>query len=180
MNILSMVAGKRTVLSDTATPTVIGVSMQSTGSAIVSVTLGQGRDARHPRRRCTGIERLPFDVARVHDRIRGIDLGPHDLVVIDAAGAGSALWHALDVRNGRHFALYSASGRARQTLVDRLPGLMIDGSFTFASGLAHQDAMTKALRDYRREVTDDGIVGNELAIGLFLALTDRPSAPRVW
>jgi hypothetical protein len=52
--------------------------------------------------------------------------------------------------------------------------MMLDGTFSFAPGLEHQEAMLKALAGYRREVLDDGVVGNELAIALFLAVGHRP------
>ena len=56
---------------------------------------------------------------------------------------------------------------------------MLDGSFSFAPGLAHREAMLKALANYRRGVLDDRIVGNELAIALFLALR-TPAKGRVY
>jgi hypothetical protein len=176
MSVLARIARKRSVSTNLTVSSVVGVTMQSTGSALVSVALDRSGDFHHPRRTCTGIERLPFDVGKVADRIETLELGPRDLVVIDGGGAGMALWLALGSPR-RHFKLYEGVGRERQRLVDPFPQLMRDGSFSFAPGLAHQDSMLRALAGYRREVLDDGVVGNELAIALFLAIGHRPSPP---
>jgi hypothetical protein len=158
--------------------TVVGVTMPSSGSAIVSVSLD--RSQRPPIRTCTGIERLPYDVGTVARRVEALDLGPDDVVLVDGAGAGRALWIALGSPRRRPFKLYDGLGRERQKLVDPFPAMMLDGSFSFAPGLAHQEAMLKALANYRREVLDDGVVGNELAVALFLALRTPPAKGRVY
>jgi hypothetical protein len=182
MNIWTQVSGKRSVAVDPVAPTVIGCRMASTGSALVSVTYDVSKGSRHPIRRCAGIERLPYDVGKVADRLEAIELGSKDVIVIDCEGAGGALWIALGSPRGRrHYRLYEATGRARQTLVDPIPAMIRDGTFTFAAGLADQEAMTKALIGYRREVLDDGVIGNELAVALFLALGHRPATtPRIY
>ena len=142
MNIL----GRHSVQTNRAIPTVVGVTMPPSGSAIVAVTLDASLDRRHPIRVCTGIERAPYDVGKVHAQITALDLGPRDLVVVDGAGAGTALWIALgSPRRNRNFELYEGLGRERQKLVDPFPAMMIDGTFSFAPRLAHQDAMLKAL-----------------------------------
>ena len=161
----------------TDVPTIIGVTMPSSGSAIVSVALDASHCLRHPIRTCTGIERLPYDVGKVAARVAALALGPRDLVIVDGAGAGMALWIALGPPRRRHYQLYAGLGRERQKLVDPFPPMMLHGTFSFAPGLAHQEAMLKALAGYRREVLDDGIVGNELAIALFLAVGYRPWGP---
>lgn len=80
----------------------------------------------------------------------------------------------------RNFKLYEGLGRERQKLVDPFPAMMLDRSFSFAPRLPHQDAMLKALAQHKREVTDDGVIGNELAVALFLAVGHRPPVkPRV-
>ena len=79
------------------------------------------------------------------------------------------MWIALGSPRNRNFKLYEGLGRERQKLVDPFPAMMLDASFSFAPGLAHQEAMLKALASYRREVQDDGVAGNELATALFLA-----------
>jgi len=43
-----------------------------------------------------------------------------------------------------------------------------------APGLAEQEAMTKALASYRRQVRDDGVIGSELVVALLLALMPTP------
>jgi hypothetical protein len=60
------------------------------------------------------------------------------------------------------------------------PAMIRDGSFSFAPNLAHQEAMTKALISYRREIGDDGVIGSELAVALFLAVGHGPAiVPKV-
>jgi hypothetical protein len=114
------------------------------------------------------------------DASRRSKIGRDDVVLVHGAGAGMALWIALGSPRRRPFKLYEGHGRERQKLVDPFPAMMLDGSFSFAPGLAHQEAMLKALANYRREVLDDGIVGNELAIALFLALRPPPPKPRIY
>jgi hypothetical protein len=175
MNIWTCVSRRRTIALDPVSPTVIGCRMASAGSALVSVALDTSMGSSHPIRRCTGIERLPFDVGKVADRLEALDLRRRDLIVIDGEGAGMALWIALGSPRGkRHFRLYEATGRDRQALVDPFPAMIRDGTFSFARDLAHQDAMTKALVSYRREIADDGVIGSELAVALFLAVGHRP------
>ena len=144
MSILTL--GKRSVETNLAIPTIVGVTMPPSGSAIVSVTLDTSLDRRHPIRVCTGIERAPYDVGKVYARVAALDLGPRDLVVVDGAGAGTALWIALGSPRNRKFKLYEGIGRERQKLVDPFPSMMIDGTFSFAPRLAHQEAMLKAWR----------------------------------
>lgn len=176
MNIVTQVLGRQpsqAVRANVTLPTIVGVTMPPTGAAVVSITLDAS--PRPPVRTCTGIERLPYDVGKVTDRVEAMELGPRDLVVVDGAGAGMALWIALGSPRDRRFRLYEGLGRERQKLVDPFPAMMRDGSFSFAPDLAHQDAMLKALAAYRREVLDDGVVGNELAVALFLAVGHRPT-----
>jgi hypothetical protein len=177
VNIITL---KRPVPTNVVFPTFIGVTMPSSGSAIVSVTLDASR--RPPIRTCTGIERLPYDVGKVAARVAALELGRRDVVIVDGAGAGMALWIALGSPRGlRGFKLYEGLGRERQKLVDPFPAMMLDGSFSFAPNLPHQEAMLKALANYKREVLDDGVVGNELAIALFLAIGQRPPVrPRIY
>jgi hypothetical protein len=172
VSVIEFARGSSLIVAETAPTLIHGVRVASTGSAIVTVELsGTYRDAV---RRCVGIERLPFDIARVADRIEALELGPKDLVVVDGEGAGGALWIAIGSPRSRHFKLYEPAGRERQKLVDPVPAMVRDGTFTFAPDLPHQDAMTKALVGYQREVKDDGVIGSELAVALFLALSHRP------
>jgi hypothetical protein len=176
MDIVTTVFGQRKVTADPVTPTIFGVTMLASGSSIVSVTYDAR--TRPPTRVCTGIERLPYDVAKLATRLQSLELGPKDVIVVDGAGAGMALWIALGSPRGRrHFKLYEGTGRERQRLVDPFPAMMINGSFRFAPNLAHQDAMLKALASYRKEVVEDGIVGSELVVGLFLATSHQPAVP---
>ncbi len=46
--------------------------------------------------------------------------------------------------------------------------------FHFAAGLAEQEAMSKALMGYRRQVRDDGVIGSELVVALLLAIIPPP------
>ena len=161
---------------------IIGVTMPSSGSAIVSVALDAAQ--RPPTRTCIGIERLPYDVGKVAARVKALELGPGDVVVVDGAGAGMALWIALgSPRRNRNFKLYEGIGRERQKLVDPFPAMMLDRSFSFAPGLPHQEAILKALANYKREVLDDnkgihppGSYGRERQ----LAASIEPEGRRLW
>lgn len=143
----------------------IGVVITDRGSAIVAVDRGEG-DALL----VTAIERLPFSLAAVTARVRELD-DPAVRFVIDAEGLGSALWGVLGrPEDAEHWALYSGRGLERQALVDELLVATQEGRFHFAPGLAVQDAMTRALLGYHRQVREDGVVGSELVVALLLAL----------
>ena len=70
--------------------------------------------------------------------------------------------------------LYTGRGLERQALVDELLVAMQEDRFHFAAGLAEQEAMTKALLGYRRQVREDGLIGSELVVALLLALIPPP------
>jgi hypothetical protein len=144
-----------------------GVVIVDRGSAIVSV---EHDDAS---RLVTGIERLPFDLSTVAERVR--QLAPDNRVVIDADGLGNALWAALGPPgDAEHWLLYAGRGLERQALVDRLLVAIHQDAFHFASGLAEQEAMSKALVNYHRAVKEDGLIGSELVVALLLALIPPP------
>lgn len=150
---------------------VYGVRIVEVGAAIVGVRHDEGA------RLGTVIERHPFDVAVVIERARALDDG-EAFFVIDSEGLGGALFRLLaDPDNDERMSLFSARGIERQALVDGLVVAVQDGSFHFAPGLSDQDSMNRALRAFRRQVGDDGIIGAELVVALTLALTSPPQPP---
>lgn len=152
-----------------------GVVVTERGSAIVTVDRGEAGELL-----VTGIERLPFDLATVRARVRAIE-GPETRFVIDAEGLGSALWALLgEPDDAEHWQLYAGRGVERQALVDALLVAVEEGRFHFAPGLADQDAMSKALLGYRRQVREDGQIGSELVVALLLALIVPEPVPEPW
>jgi hypothetical protein len=158
----------------------VGIVIADCGAAIVTVVRSPA-DALI----ATGIERLPFDLGAVVDRVRALDAAPGTqddpevLYVIDSNGVGSALWAVLGHQDDpEHWRLYTGRGLERQALVDELLVAIELDRFRFASGLAEQEAMSKALVGYRRQVRDDGVIGSELVVALLLALIPpTPPAP---
>ena len=129
----------------------VGVVITDRGSAIVTVE--RSRDSALL---VTGIERLPFDLGPVTDRVRALD-DPEVRFVIDGEGLGSALWAVLGSPKDAHrWMLYGGRGLERQALVDELLVAMQEERFHFAPELAEQEAMSKALLSYRRQVREDG------------------------
>jgi hypothetical protein len=152
----------------------VGVVVADRGAAIVEVERGPD-DALL----VTGIVRLPFALAAVTDHVRGLD--PAARVVIDAEGLGSALWGVLGrPDDAEHWQLYAGRGLERQALVDELLVAVQEGRFHFAPALAEQDAMSKALQGYRRQVREDGVIGGELVVALLLALIPPPPVLEVF
>ncbi len=150
----------------------LGIVIADRGAAIVTVD----RDKEH-KLLCTGIERLPFDLGKVTERVQALT-DPDGIHVIDAEGLGQALWATLGhARDPRHWRLYAGRGIERQALVDELLVAVQEDRFRFAPGLAEQEAMTKALASYRRQVRDDGVIGSELVVALLLALMPTPYKP---
>ena len=130
----------------------------------------------------TGIERLPFDLGAVTDRVRTLHAAPEGQDdtrwVIDAEGLGNALWAVLGhADDHEHWQLYSGRGLERQALVDELLLAVQEDRFRFAAGLAEMDAMSRALTSYRRVVRDDGLIGSELVVALLLAII--PPKPEI-
>jgi hypothetical protein len=148
----------------------IGVTITDRGSAIVHVERSP-EDALL----VTGIERLPFSLSAVTDRVRALD-DPEARFVVDAGGGlGSALWAVLGRPDDTdHWQLYTGRGLERQALVDELLVAIQQDRFHFAPGLAEQEAMSKALQGYRRQVREDGAIGSELVVALLLALIPPP------
>ena len=147
----------------------IGIVIADRGSAIVSVERSP-EDALL----VVGIERLPFDLSAVTDRVRAL-ADPEVRCVVDAEGLGSALWALLGHPDDTdRWLLYAGRGLERQALVDELLVAIEEGRFHFAPGLAEQDAMTRALLGYRRQVRDDGVIGSEVVVALLLALIPPP------
>jgi hypothetical protein len=146
----------------------VGVVVVDHGSAIVSVERSPDADLV-----VTAIERLPFDLGAVTARIVAEDFETR--FIIDAEGLGSALWAVLGrPRDKHHWTLYAGRGIERQALVDELLVAMQEARFHFAAGLAEQEAMSKALLSYRRQVREDGYIGSELVVALLLALIPPP------
>jgi hypothetical protein len=147
----------------------IGIVVADRGSAIVAVERDDD-DALL----VTGIERLPFDLAAVTDRVRAL-ADPEARYIVDAEGLGNALWAVLGrSEDTEHWQLYTGRGLERQALVDELLVAMQEDRFHFASGLLEQEAMSKALLGYRRQVREDGLIGSELVVALLLALIPPP------
>jgi hypothetical protein len=147
----------------------IGIVVADRGAAIVTVERDPDDELL-----VTGIERLPFDLGIVTDAVRAIE-DPEARYVIDAEGLGSALWTVLGRPDDPdHWQLYVGRGLERQALVDELLVAVQEGRFHFAPGLEEQEAMSKALLGYRRQVREDGLIGSELVVALLLALIPPP------
>lgn len=154
----------------------IGIVIVDRGAAIVTVERSEDDHLL-----VTGIERLPFDLAAVTARVREL-VAPDTHYVIDQEGLGSALWTVLrdERRPRRDWTLYEGRGLDRQGLVDALLVAVEEDRLRFAAGLDEQDAMSRALVTYRRQVRDDGVIGSELVVALLLALIPRPAPPMVY
>lgn len=145
----------------------IGVVIADRGAAIVTVE----RD-KDDALLCSDIERLPFDLAAVTDRVLALD-DPEVHFVIDGEGLGRALWTVVGgPADPYHWQLYLGRGLERQALVDELLVAIQEGRFHFAPALAEQPAMSKAMVSYRRQIKEDGLIGSELVVALLLAMTN--------
>jgi hypothetical protein len=143
----------------------VGIKIADKGSAIVHVDRGEDDKLL-----VTGIERLPFSLAAVTERVRAIE-DPETRFVVDAEGLGTALWAVLGhAEDEEHWQLYTGHGLDRQALVDDLLVATQQGRFHFAPALAEQEAMNKALLSFRRQVREDGLIGSELVVALLLAV----------
>ena len=153
----------------------IGVTIASSGAAIIHVDHGAD-DALL----VTAVERLPFDLAAVANRVRQLDDEFAEVrFVVDSEGVGAALWAALGPpKDARRWSLYGGRGVERQALVNALLVAVYEGRFHFAPGLDEQAAMSKAIVSYRREVREDGAIGSELVVGLLLAVLPPPRTYR--
>jgi hypothetical protein len=157
----------------------IGVVVADSGAAIITVKR-EPLDDPIPGENflVTAIERLPFDLARVTQRLKELD-DPDIAFTIDADGLGSALWTVVGGPDNRqHFQLYSGRGLERQALVDELLVAIEEGRFHFAPDLPEQPSMSKAMVSYRRQVKEDGLIGSELVVALLLAI--RPLPVKAW
>lgn len=142
----------------------VGVVLAEAGGAIVIAE--HGRDGAL----VTGIERLPFSLDAMADRVEPMASSrPAPRIVIDAEGLGSALWRSLPRVRGE-WRLYADRGLERQKLVDALLVAVHRDQLHFAADLEHMEAMTRALVGYRRQVREDGLIGSELVIALCLAI----------
>ena len=84
---------------------IIGVVVADSGAAIVTVERDEDNALL-----CTAIERLPFDLAAVIERVEALD-DPDVSFMIDSDGLGSALWTFLGgPGNAQHFQLYTGRG----------------------------------------------------------------------
>lgn len=151
----------------------IGIVIADRGSAIVHVEHDEDELL------VTAVERLPFSLSAVADRVQELDREIAEArFVIDAEGLGGALWAVLGPPDDEErWQLYAGRGVERQALVDRLLVAVHEGRFHFAPRLPEQEAMTKALQTYRRQVGADGIVGSELVVALLLALIPPRPVP---
>jgi hypothetical protein len=152
----------------------VGIVVADRGSALVHVEHADDDELL-----VTAIERLPFDLSTVADRVAELDDELAEvLFVIDAEGLGAALWSVIGPPDDTdRWLLYGGRGTERQALVDRLLVAVHEGKFHFAPNLAEQAPMTKALQGYRRQVREDGVVGSELVVALLLALLPAPVPP---
>lgn len=160
----------------------IGVVIADRGAAIVTVEhepfIGPiPKDAeRAEMLLATGIERLPFDLAAVTDRVLALD-EPEARFVIDGEGLGRALWTVVGgPADPYHWQLYTGRGLERQALVDELLVAVQEQRFNFAPGLDEMPAMSKAMVGYRRQIKEDGLIGSELVVALLLAIHQPQSA----
>ena len=141
------------------------------GSAVVTV------EHDGDQLRCTGIERLPFDLSAAALAVRALAYLPGIRFVIDSEGLGTALWAVVRPKDDddpdaeARWTLSEGHGRDRQALVDVLLVAIEENRFRFAPGLPEMDAMSKALTGYRRQVKEDGLIGSELVVALLLAMT---------
>lgn len=149
----------------------IGIVIADRGSAIVHVE-HDGDELL-----VTAVERLPFSLSAVADRVAELDREIAEArFILDAEGLGTAVWAVLGPPDDEErWRLYSGRGIERQALVDRLLVAVHEGRFHFAPGLAEQEAMSKALLGYRRQVREDGLIGSELVVALLLALIPPPA-----
>jgi hypothetical protein len=149
---------------------VIGVVIADHGSAIVHVE-HDGDELL-----VTAVERLPFSLTPVADRVAELDGEIAEVrFVVDADGLGAALWTVLGPPDDEdRWLLYVGRGVERQRLVDGLLVAIHDGHFHFAPSLPEQASMTTALQGYRRQVRDDGLIGSELVVALLLAIIAAP------
>lgn len=149
----------------------IGITLASSGAAIIHVDHGPDESLL-----VTAIERLPFDLAAVANRVRQLDDEIAEVwFVVDGEGVGAALWTALGPpKDKRRWSLYAGRGVERQALVNALLVAVYEGRFHFAPRLDEQAAMSKAIVTYRREVREDGQIGSELVVALMLATIPRP------
>jgi hypothetical protein len=153
-----------------------GVVVAARGSAIVVARISDLDEAV-----VVAVDRLPVDLDPVVERMTELrDEYAGLKFAIDSEGLGQALYSVLipGRRQGNEpWRLYSGHGLARQALVDTLVVLVHFNQLHFASGLAQQEAMTKALLGYRREVREDGQIGSELVVALTLSLLPPPPRP---
>jgi hypothetical protein len=149
-----------------------GVVVAARGSAIVVARINELDEAV-----VVAVDRLAVDLDAVVDRMAELRAAyPRVKFAIDAEGLGTALYRVLVPRRegSEPFRLYGDHGLERQKLVDALVVLVHFDQLRFAAGLEHQDAMTKALLAYNREVREDGNLGSELVTALCLAITKPP------
>lgn len=144
-----------------------------------------------------GIETLPLGIAALGKRVGElVTERPDAQLVVDGKGIGSALWDVLvgDERivrdelasrltlpgDGAPQAwLYQGLGLDRQRLVNVLVTADAQEEVHAEGGLAHFEALHKALLSYDPNVREDGEFGSELVVALCLALLPRlPAAPR--
>ncbi len=120
----------------------IGITIASAGAAIVHVDHGPDETLL-----ATAIERLPFDLAAVANRVRQLDDEIGEVrFVVDGEGIGAALWAALGPPEDRkRRSLYAGRGVERQNLVNTLLVAVFEDRFHFAPGLDEQAAMSKAI-----------------------------------
>jgi hypothetical protein len=155
-----------------------GCSVNAKTAAIVSV---QHRDDGLVV--VTAIRPMKADLKAVKASLEALQLELRDSITIDASGLGSALWGGLErPERRRGWTLATETGRDRQRIVDPLVAAVhVLDRLRFAAGLDHQDAMSRALASYRREVAEDGLIGSELVIALALAVRAKPRPmPRVY
>lgn len=156
-----------------------GVVIAPRGAAIVTARINARDEAV-----VVGIDRPAFSIADVSERMTALQrvLGSVQFA-IDAEGLGTAMYAVLvpGRRQGNEpYRLYEGHGLERQKLVDGLVVLVHFDQLRFVAGLEHQDAMTKALIGYNRQVREDGQIGSELVTALCLAIVKPPARLGGW
>jgi hypothetical protein len=167
----------------------IGVALSKHGAAIITVDHRDGDDV------VRRIEVLPRNMDAVADRVEELDESEPKgtLFIIDAEGAGAALWELVgpDVVRGfsltpaqlalrGRWRLYQMHGYDRQELVTTLLVAMRHNSETlhFAAGLDNLDQLSSALVRFEPQAAADGTFGPELVVALALAILPRPALKR--
>lgn len=173
--LIRQVMPSENVVRQAPLPVYYGLAVTTKAAALLAVQRGATRS--HVIR----IERPGPALEEVADRILDLadKLESSDRIVIDiGSGLGGALWQALESpAHDRRYLAVSVQGRQRQAICDSLIAAVTRRLLTFEPGLVLEDDMRQALGSFRREITEDGSLGSELATALACALHVRRQLP---